>query len=97
FLAYARLFVIAFKFLPLFRRSISSNRRHVDHPGAEFNESPSLHRDVKIRNIMKDKVSKLLILFFTQPLDERVALKWLPETVCSETVLGKGEVEQIHN
>ena len=64
----------------------------IDAP--ELHKCPPLYRDIERRNIGQTPIGQLLIPLLAQPLDEAVRLQRLGQSVRSESILRKAEVEQ---
>lgn len=83
-----------FKFIPLLDASVPPYRTDVDHPVPELDKSATLLGQLKFCNVLEAEVHQILILLFSEPVDEAVTRERLSETVGDQSVLGKGEVEE---
>lgn len=54
--------VIFFKLITLFLTAVASNGAHVEHAVAELDERATLDGDVKVSNVVQDKIDELLEL-----------------------------------
>lgn len=88
------LLVIGLKLVALLVAGITTDRADVDHTVAELDEGAALDGDVKIGNVVEDKVGELLVLRFTDPLDEAVRGQGLAKLERCETILGEAKVEE---
>lgn len=56
----------------LLNAGVPTDRRDVDHAVAELDEGTALDRDVQVGDVVQAERGKLLVLIFTNPLDEAV-------------------------
>lgn len=53
--------------------AVPSYGRHVNHPISVLNKCPSLNRNIKIRNILQDKVGEFFVSVLSKVLDEALS------------------------
>lgn len=56
----------------LLNAGVPTDRRHVDHAVAELDKGTALDRDVQVGDVVQAERGELLVLVFTNPLDEAV-------------------------
>lgn len=88
---------ILLELIPLVNRSVSADGTNVDHSVAEFKESAPLLRNVQVRDIFENEVGQLLVLLFSDPLNEAITSKRLSQAVGSQAILGEAVVEEGSN
>lgn len=58
------LMIIFLEFVSLLQRTISPNRRNVNHSSSVLNECPSFHRKLDFAHVLKSKIHQILVLLF---------------------------------
>lgn len=86
--------VVLLKLISLQQRSIPAVRTDVDHAVPEFDEGASLHRKIKVSNIVEDEVHQLFVVGLSDVLDKGLRLERHARLVRRKTVFREAEVEE---
>ena len=75
--------------ITLLLTAVPTDGGHVEHPVPEFDEGPSFHRDLEVRNVVQDKIDETLQLGFPHVGLKTLDGQQLLSLVCDQPVLGE--------